>query len=152
MKKHQGITLLEIILVIVVISIILMLTLRYFVFTNNDFNVTRAVTQIQALDQASDQWLEAQRQTDFAGPSSETVVSIEKLKEAGLIAASDTKNPWGGEITVSPSSDDPTYVTITVEDIPKQACFNLIERMKPVAHRQILKQGCINLKKYFVEL
>ena|SRR3990167_1117720 len=152
MKKYQGLLLLEMILVIVVMSIILMLTLRYFVFTHDHLKVTRAVTQIQTLVKASNQWLSAQRQANYAGSTPDTSITIDKLTAAGLIALSDTQHAWGGDITVAPASEDASYVEITFNAIPGKACVDLMTRMASVAHQQATRKNCMELKKYFIEL
>lgn len=152
MKRQLGMTLLEIILVLAAVGIVLTLALRFFVVVNTNLKLTRAVTQIQTLTKASEQWLQAQRQLNYEGAASGSAISTAKLETAGLITAGDTKNPWGGDILISPSSVNPSYVNLTMKDVPQKACFNLISRMKTIAFQQANRNTCIDLGEYFIEL
>ena|SRR3990167_9503787 len=145
-KKIVGITLLEVVLVLAVVASILLLTVRYFMMTSSHENVNRAMTQIQTLTKASYEWLQIQRQADFA---SGNAIDITQLQQAGLISAVDRVDPWGGNIVISPA-DDANYVRINMADVPQKACKNLRQRMNAIAHAQSACAGEDNI--YFVDL
>lgn len=147
MKKNLGISLLEILLVLATIGVVLILTLRYFTLTTQNENISQTVNQIQSLTKASYQWLQIQRQADF---SSSNAIDINKLQQAQLIDGIETKDAWGGDVTLAPSADG-NYVHIALDQIPEKACRNLRQKMKTIAHAQTENDDC-SKNGYFIEL
>lgn len=135
-SKQRGVSIVEALLVITIGITIIAMSVRF--ITQNSFTakVTQASTLIQQLTDASYQWLQAQNQIDFAGSGDEQAISLQKLSDTGLINfscednAPCRKNPWGGELTVTPYDQDQQYVAITLTGVPKTACLNLTNRMQ----------------------
>ncbi len=148
MKQH-GLTLLETVLVISVISLILILSVRYFSVVQFNQKISQSISQLKTLSKASYQWLETARQSDFG--SSGTAIDMTQLRNVGLITAEDERDPWGGSITVGPGTDA-SFVKITLEEVPKRACLNLRRRLSDIAHAQSSEDECKNGTRYFIEL
>lgn len=144
MRKITGITLLEVVLVLAIIGLILTLTVRYFNVASTSEQVNQAMTEIQTITKASYQWLQVQRQADFA---SGNPIDINKLQQAGLIDATQITDPWGGAITVEPGTSDSNLVHISLPNVSEKICKNLKTRMSGVTNHQ----DCSN-QTYYIEL
>ncbi len=150
MKKFQsGISLIEILMGIVIISVILGMVFLYFnPLSQSSVLVTQASAQIQQLASVSYEWKSGQSQTDFSG------LSLSVLQNAGLLDSSDTttqKSPWGSNIQLGADSEDPNYLQISMTQIPPPACANLIDKLSNVAHRQANAADCAK-GSYFIVL
>ncbi len=134
MKKALGLTLLETLLVLAIGASIIMVGVRYFAVTTRDLHVTHAIKQIQTLTRVSYEWLQAQKQKDFSSSDGGTTISMQNLIGAGLLenTDSDTKDPWGKAIMVTPGSN-PSHVKITLPNVPKKDCKNLARRLQSVS-------------------
>lgn len=141
--KHQnGISLLETLLSLVIISVILVIVANYYFSQNQlNLNVSKANTQIHQLASVAYEWQTAQQQNDFTG------LSMAALQTAGLLPFDDPYsqiNPWGGSISISPYASNPTYLQITLSKIPVDACKNLRNRMANIAYAQTSDADCSN--------
>lgn len=140
MKYQKGLSLLEIIFSLSVITVILTIIVNYFYTQNKHYvTITKAATQIQYLADMSYEWQTSRGENNFQG------ISETALQEAGLVSANDQYaqiNPWGGHITISEDSDDSRYVLITLNGIPENACHNLRNRMNSIAHHQSSDADC----------
>jgi prepilin-type N-terminal cleavage/methylation domain-containing protein len=141
MKKSQsGVSLIEILFSIAILSVILVIATTYFGSLNQrSILVTQASEQIQQLASVGYEWKSAQSQTDFNG------ISLSALQQAGLLDNSDSysqKSPWGGDISLSADSQDPNYLQISMNKIPKTECANLSNRLSNIAHRQSDNSDC----------
>ena len=134
-RKIKGISLLEVLLVSAVGAIIITAAVRYFVITRRNMPVARAIQQIRTLTKLSYEWLEAQKQDDFSDANQGTTISMRQLVNAGLIENTprNTKDPWGGKITIEPGSDS-SHVKITLIDLPQKACKNLARRLDAISN------------------
>lgn len=135
MKKYlKAISLIEIILVLVVISSITTMAVRYYMITIRNLHVSQAIKQVKKLTEVSYEWLQTQKQADFSGSPEGTPISNEALINADLIQANtDTTDPWNGNITVAPGTDS-SYVMITLNNLPAKACRNMTQQLKTINH------------------
>jgi len=137
-RTSQGISLLEVLLSIVVGASIIMAGVHYYAVVNRGSQVSHAISQVRTLTKASYHWLNAQAQDNFACDNTRdncSSISLQSLIDAGLITNTDmnTKDPWGGDITISPGTD-PTYVNITMASVPNLACKQLAQKLRNVSH------------------
>lgn len=136
-KKNLGISLLECLLAITLIASITMLAVRYYIITLRNTHVSQAIAQVNRLTSASYEWLRIQNQSDFSGEDTGTSITIQLLLDAELIKPNtDTIDPWGGAITITPGITDPSYVAITLSNIPQQDCLNLTQQLQYINHSQ----------------
>ena len=133
----KGISLLEVMLSLVIGTSIIVAGVRYYAVVNRGTQVDHAISQIRSLTSASYQWLQAQSQENFSCDETDTctAISLQSLIDAGLISSQeiDTKDPWGGDITLSPGAD-PTYVNISFTNVPLFACKQLSQKLQTVSH------------------
>ena len=66
-RKIKGISLIEILLVLIIITTIITMSVRFFMISKRSMRVEQAMAQIKVLSQASYQWLQGQRQENFYG-------------------------------------------------------------------------------------
>lgn len=135
-KKSHGISLLEMILALAVISSIIVLAVRYYSIAARDLHVWQAARQINQATQASYEWLKSQSQNNFGDSNNGTNISLQNLMDAGLISPNATidnqeqlLDPWGGKITIEPGND-PSYVAITLKNVPQMECLSLNQQLK----------------------
>ena len=133
--KQRGISLLEILLVLVIGSAIIVAAVRYFVVADRGVKVTHAIDQIKSISKASYQWLNEQKQQNFQySDGAGTQITMSALTGAGLLSPKAfAHNPWGGEITIAPGTN-PSYIQITFNNLPADACKNLEQRLSGTAH------------------
>ena len=142
-KTHKGISLLESILALTIVASITMMAVRYYMVTIRDTRVNHAITQIKNLTKNSYTWLQSQHQANFSGQTGAGNISLQKLITDQLANQKiDAINPWGGSIEVAPGSD-PTYVQITLNNIPQPACKNLNRQLRYINH-SVTKESCSN--------
>lgn len=123
---QRGISLLELLLSLVVITAILFAATRYFSITSENLKVTQAEEMINNVANASFQWV--QGYPDFS-----SLISIQTLIDAKLLPdnySSITINPWRGSITVRGWPYDTSYVQIIMNGVPVASCKNLLRRMQ----------------------
>lgn len=136
-KKNLGISLLECLLAITLIASITMMAVRYYMITLRSMHVSQAIAQVNRLTGASYEWLRLQNQTDFSGEDTGEAISIQLLLNAELIHLNtDTIDPWGGNITITPGLTDTSYVAITLPNIPQKDCLNLTQQLQYINHNQ----------------
>src|SRR3989344_2445070 len=151
--KQTCVSLLELMLSLAIIALIFGMTFRYFSVSSLNGKVSRALSQIHLLTEASYTWLKAQNQPNFSEDTQindSQTISMQALIDADLIPSNNniTQDPWSGVIEVSPGSN-PQYVKITLPHLPIKACNNLSTRLKTIAHSQI--SGCVEDGEYWGE-
>lgn len=174
--REAGISLLEVLLSVGIISIILLTGVYFFDQIEKDTAVTKSITLLQKIASASYEWLQAQKQMDFCGATSSSptscptgkVISIQALISAGLITPYDTCSstpclltPWGKPITVEPAigtgGSGPQYIRVTFPSVPNSIiCSQILQNMQNNSPTKVQSDcskdpttGNIN---YFVEL
>ncbi|OGT64933.1 MAG: hypothetical protein A3J38_05120 [Gammaproteobacteria bacterium RIFCSPHIGHO2_12_FULL_45_9] len=130
-KQQKGLSLIEVLLALTVSAMVIVMSTRYFWTANQAANITQATSQIQRITNASYQWLDANRQSDFAD------ITLTALVSANLISANDQTNPWGGTITASVGQSDPTHVRITLASVPQTQCQALVRALATTAYTEI---------------
>jgi type II secretory pathway pseudopilin PulG len=149
-----GYSLLELILVLSIAGIIIAVSLRFFNTASNNAKVSAAIHQIKTLTQASYNWLNLQSQKDFSnsepagGGTRGDAITIDQLISTNLLNTQDKKNPWGGAVTLAPGSDT-NHVRITLNDLNKRACQQLIAAMNNKAFSESSQESCIKQHIYF---
>lgn len=134
LKRIKAITLLECALSLVVIASITTMAVRYYMITIRQTRVAQAIGQVKRLSHVSYEWLQTQKQANFADQTHGTALTLQALLDNQLIQQDiDTLDPWGGRIEVAPNSDG-EYVKITLNNIPQPACRNLVQQLKYINH------------------
>ena len=90
--RQRGLSLIEILLSLAIISVILMMIVNYYSTQNKDqVLVSKAAAQIQQLASVSYEWQTAQSKMDFTG------ITLTVLQDAGLLSTTIIihKNPRG---------------------------------------------------------
>ncbi|HYF98062.1 MAG TPA: type 4 pilus major pilin [Coxiellaceae bacterium] len=142
MKKNiLGFSLIELLFVTAVAAGILLLGARYFNLSRSNLKVTNSIAQIQKITSASYQWLNGQSQLDFSGAnaSNGTAINLTALINTNYLTntPNDTRDAWGGVISISADPTNPRYVRINLPAVPKTACNNLKQHLANTAQSQI---------------
>lgn len=142
--KQLGISILEILLVLILISTITIMAIRYFEITNRSMHVASAIKQIKFISKISYEWLQQQHQPDFSNADGGTTITIDALRQAGLL---DHKipylNPWGGNVSIS-AGKTASYLKIQLANVPPSACKMLVKQLQPINHIAIENEPCGN--------
>ena len=144
MLKQRGVTIIEALLVLTIAASIITAAVAYFSMTHRQMKVQHAISQIKTITAASYEWLHAQRQPNFSDINGGTEVSIQKLIDEGFLQSNNPNDattyldPWGGSITVSADPTNPKYVSITLDHIPKAACYNLSHQLTSINKAMLL--------------
>lgn len=140
-NKHQkAITLLELMLVLLIIAAILFTAIRYYANVRENAKVSEAAAQINLVVDAAYKWMAMQNQNNFCGGNDTknctNPINLQKLMDAGLLTKNDIKSPWPAAdaqllgLQVNENLDNPMYVNVGYNRIPKTACESLVERFK----------------------
>lgn len=125
LRNIRGISLLELMLVLLIIAIILFTSIRYYQVASENLKVAQAVEMVNTISNATAKWLEGQAQLtpDFR---------VDTLVDAGLLPAyyKTALDPWKGELMVLSGSGALTQLTIVMLQVPKAACENLLARVQ----------------------
>lgn len=146
-NPQQGLSLLEILCSLAIIAILATIVANFYATQNKTLlQVSKAAEQIQQLGNVSYEWQTAQSKLDFNG------ISISALQDAGLLPTDNysQQGPWGGLISLSADSSYPQYILITLENIPPEACSNLRDRLREIAHNQSSASECAQGRYYIV--
>lgn len=119
-KKKRGISLLEIMLSLVIISLLLVMATRYYGLVRLQQQTNDAAGEIQAIRAAAERWLVGH--TDYTG------ISVSALQQLNLLPQNFATNPWGDAVTVTASGGN--AFKITLKKIPFAACNNLLDRFQ----------------------
>lgn len=118
-RKQRGISLLEVMFSLAVISVILLGATRYYRSTNESQRVQQGVALVNALNSAAASWQGSR--SSFEG------VDVAKLKDEGLLPKNFDAidgSPWGTAVQVTANADR-AKVDITLAGIPVESCRNL---------------------------
>lgn len=131
MKRNlSAISLLECLLSIAIIASISLMAVRYYMVTTRDMRVSNAISQVKRITNASYEWLQIQKQANFSDSSGGIMISLNALIDDQLLNPNhDTLDPWGGTITVAPSTDT-SFVKITLNKLPPLACKNITQQLR----------------------
>jgi len=109
MKFEQGVSILEILLVLVIASIVVVMSVRYIENYKRSENIARLQSGVgQVMDALNEYYFINCNQSDFKD------VSLQKLKDAGLLP-NDVINPWG-DITVSIENHNLNVTAIFIQE------------------------------------
>ncbi len=128
-KSQRGIGLLELMLSLAIIAILLVMATRYFASARQGQQVAGAISMIQAVAAASQNYFIAHNNT-FSN------MGLSSLKSGNYLPTNSSVNgPWGGQIQVQGGSDSahPTAVKITIPNVPGAACNELMGALKSQA-------------------
>jgi len=129
MEETQRISLIEVLFFIAIAIVILVSVFRYFGMSSSSIRVARAIRQVHTLTKLSYQWLDSQNQDDFSHLNGGQSISMQQLVKKGFIKkASQTKDPWQGNIIIQPGSD-PKRIQITLTKVPKNDCIILSKHL-----------------------
>lgn len=148
MNRENGISLLELLLFIVVAASIVLLSVRYLSESRLNLKVDQSIEQIQKITNAGYQWLQSRSQLRFdnSGSNNAVNISMSQLLATHLLSnlSSDTQDAWGGAIAVSPAAD-PAYLSITLPNVPNNACQIIMRKLSGTAHQQ----NCLGSRGYY---
>lgn len=119
-KKILGISLLEILLSLSIITIILVSALRYYTVASFEQKLNDATDMIQGLRSAAPRWLLSH--DDYKD------ISVANLKYLNLLPERFGTHPWHGVIGITGSNQNPGMYVINLDKIPFNACNDLKNR------------------------
>lgn len=157
-QYQRGISLLEILLVVLVAAGIVSAAITYYSQTMRNSKVSETVNFIQQVNKAGYEWLQilgadprypSQYPSDFSGLSTAPNQNgLQYFVNAQLISCENNscfKNPWGGFNSVTVGSN-PKYMLITIFGITKADCALLQQQMQNIAPQGLPQQNyCQNL-------
>ena len=120
-RLQKAIGLLELMLSLAVISVLLVIGIRYYQSVKYQQQLTITATLVKDIISASSSW-------GAAYPDYQKL-SLQTLIDVNLIPTTYTKNPWGGDVDVRQADGDPHHIKIILADIPEdrrnQICSTL---------------------------
>jgi Tfp pilus assembly protein PilV len=123
MKKLLGIGLLELMLSLAIIAVLLLAATQYFKTVDTSRRVDTAIKMLQQTISAAEDYKMSSSSNDYSG------ISMDVLAKRGLINfASANTNPWGGNITVS-ATTDAKQITLSMTSITT-GCSQLVDAVK----------------------
>jgi len=137
-KSQKGISLLELLFAILVVTTVIFMATRYVKVGQDGANVTKAITQIRTVVEASYDWVRVE--PNFCGKGNfadhncldpAQQLSLQKLVDSKLLPKEyDNKDisPWRSEMIVAPQGLD--ELKITIKDVPETACLALEGRLR----------------------
>jgi hypothetical protein len=131
--RRKGIGLLEIMLIIVVIVGVSMMVTKYYLNSQEQSRVLKAIDMLSDVTSSSYQWVATQN-NNF------TNISIASLISGGYLPQGygAGKNPWHGDVKVDPISSGAS-VQITFTNVPTTSCILLKNSTAKLAP---IKQDC----------
>jgi competence protein ComGC len=124
MKKQRGVSLLELMLVILIVVTMLIAATRFYQTTKENAQAQNALTMVHEIVDASYKWYEA-------NPNFSTI-SFTQLIANGLLpeSYSDDKrfNPWGGVVGIGPAANNDRFY-ITMSKVPADSCNRLKQEL-----------------------
>lgn len=135
-KTNRGVTLLELVLAIAIILVLVFVGVRYYIIARAGYQVTRVVTNIDGIVNASYQWLKL-TQGNFCGPAGESkncsnAISMSALTTTTkLLPLEYATNPFdkGNPIQVGPEDSNPNHIKIIVSSMSAMACQTLLKKI-----------------------
>ncbi len=128
LKSQRGIGLLELMLSLAIIAILLVMATRYFASARQGQQVASAVSLLQAIMAATNNYAIAN------GNSASSLTGLSQLIKGNYLPAGmSNTGPWGGQVTVSYSSQSgyPAAVSVTIPNVSSSgACAELIAAIK----------------------
>lgn len=131
-KKCSGISLLELMLVLLVITILVFSSLRYYSVVEENLKITQAEDMINHIVDASYRWNE--------GNSDWQQLNLQQLINQDLLPASAAISPWTTPLNLQGSA--PNQVVVSVRSIRVTTCHALQEKFKHLAQ----KTNCVQEK------
>jgi type II secretory pathway pseudopilin PulG len=159
-QRQKGISLIEVLLVIIVAAAIVTGAVMYYSHTVAASRVAQAATLIQQINKAGYEWLQIPDST--LNPGTIYPPDFSSLNNAqdgnGLNYFNDSKlipcenrscftNPWGGGTTVTAADGNAKYMLITLTKIPASDCALLQQQLLNIAPQNIAQQNiCVTTK------
>lgn len=121
-KKMQGVTLLEIMLVLAIAAMVIVMSIRYYQSATASQQTNMVLNEIQGIVSA----------VDGVTQGSGSYQTVSNAQITNVLPATGLTTPWGTNITVAGVS--PTSYTITLPGVPSQVCPLLIGKMANNTH------------------
>lgn len=141
-KSKQGLSLVELMLVLAVVAAVILLSMRYFGIAQREALLTRSIAQVSEVVDASYAWLRGHNNFDS--------ITIQKLSDAGYLTPNwkDGKdiNPWGGDVSIS-SANSGADLLVTVTEIP--TVYKTCDSIKNKLSSKAKSVKCTNSDKTF---
>lgn len=137
--KNLGITLLEVLLSVIVITTLIFAATRYYTTARENAKVMQAVSVINNIANASYTWVEGQPNFEGFGLNGLEILINAKLLPDNYKNSDDgtsnNANPWKGSIDVSGSGTIAPFsstLKIILYNVPKNACKALNQKISNV--------------------
>lgn len=114
LRSQAAFSLMELMLSLAVISMLLVMSTRYFNSVQHQQRLNHAATIVRDIVSASHSW--AQSNPDMSN------ISLQRLIDVNLLTTSYAKNPWGGDVIVNAKANDAFNITITLSQVPEDDC------------------------------
>ena len=126
MIRQRGISLLEVLLSISIISVIIVGGLRLYHVVVEHNQQRQVLRQLKALLQAKDSWLLSHRDADVAD------LTMQQLFDYMGVPASQRATPWGGQYQLLSYSPDKQRWTLQISALPIGSCRQLLRAWQQV--------------------
>lgn len=120
-QKNKGIGLLELMLSLAVIGILIVMVTIYYKPASQAGNINQAINMLQAIQSAGQRWLLTNDIYD-KDPLSD-FVDRNFLPNS---FSSNMTNPWGGKLTIERYKNDPSALSVEMDNLPTEACQALV--------------------------
>lgn len=132
MKKQQGISLLELVLSIALITIILVGGMKYFQVARQAGRVNESLLMIKSVYGAAEVWrAKGLKFSDRASPEgAEGATLLAKFAQLGLLTPdyeSEKHHPWGGLLEAEGDGD---LLKIRLVQLPEKACEDIRSKLE----------------------
>jgi Tfp pilus assembly protein PilE len=121
--RATGVSLIELMLVIAILTIIVLMSTRYFYVTRNAQRVNETTEMIKNIVAASERWLATNN--DYTGLTLQTLVDHDYLPKSFDVSNNPT-NAWGGTIAVTGTSNT---LTIILNNLESKSCVGLASNL-----------------------
>ena len=151
-RQHQhGVSLLELLLVVLGAAAIVSGAVMYFGQTMTGSRVSQAATLIEQINKAGHEWLQLADENGVYPANFSNLTrnplngnSLNLFVEKDLIPCENSscfQNPWGGSTMVVADPNYPQYMLITLSQLPATDCEHLREQMKNIAPTEPVNQN-----------
>lgn len=150
-QRQQGVSLLELLLVVLGAAAIVSGAVMYFGQTMSGSRVSQAANLIEQINKAGHEWLQMADEngvypTDFSNLSKNPLDgnSLHLFVQQDLVPCENNscfQNPWGGSTMVSVDPGYPQYMLITLSQLPAADCQHLRQQMKNIAPEEPINQN-----------
>lgn len=115
-QQLKAFSMMELLLVLAISTTLIVMTVGYFRQVQQNSKITATINLIGSIAAAGREYFQGQGTTS----------DINDFVDADLINRTQVRGPWGGDVTISSSTDQ---MTITAKEIPTLACNNIVRAL-----------------------